>query len=547
MKSKWLLVLTIGLAASLMVFGCGKGPQPLGSTASIAVDKKVSNDGGINWYDEATVPCGSVVKFQVKVGNTGQLTLNNVWVYDDIPQGLDYVEGSAMEGPQSEPSGPGGTISWLFGNPLTPGAAWYVYFSATAVEAGTWVNNAQATGEVKGVTVAAEAVANVTVNVSNCSCTWGKTHVAWTDMGGGDKSEDVSCEGTVQEQVNVKPGTSIVVTANPICTPSACTPLCNWYVYKEGNPDGYGSGCIATVAPEYGCHAYRVDFTGKCSDGGTGFCPNCSIYLCACNNTTVTNCTCTDIWKDVTVLWVDWWDGPQTKDVHCGDTVLGMDVGCPRTITVSGSMGCVVASTDCQPSYTWDVYDGGSLYTNGNELPAQFDALDGVHSYTVTLHATCGDSVVRDVCPDCKIYLNNTNGNTSTFYARYYNYTWQGTPPPDTFNTATVVFGQSEPSINHDWGTGGPDNGVGNDCFMADWMGRCYFDATTYTFSGTIDDGIEVLVDGTEVSPSDLWGLHTPTPFSFSYTIPTAGWHDVEVKYFERWGTAVCQVSWVKQ
>jgi len=87
---------------------------------------------------------------------------------------------------------------------------------------------------------------------------------------------------------------------------------------------------------------------------------------------------------------------------------------------------------------------------------------------------------------------------------------------------------------------------------MAKWTGRFCFDAGTYTFSAKVDDGVEVLVDNEPVIGPDEWRGNSVVEIENPYirmatkAFTTAGWHDVEVRYFQRKAYAVCQVNWEK-
>jgi len=216
-------------------------------------------------------------------------------------------------------------------------------------------------------------------------------------------------------------------------------------------------------------------------------------------------------------------------------------------------MGCEPGIPPCTLSYEWDVAkDGVPGYASGTSLPALFDALcDHLsHSYEVTLSAWC-DGIK---CEDCPIWLNVTC-NYTQWWAQYYN---DPNPPqygtPEYYNYAPSFPGQPvyshaedyENGLNHDWGSGGPGNGVNNDFFLARWTGRFCFDAGTYTFTAKADDGIRVYVGGNPVI--NEWHLPSPSPATYTSTPTslTAGWHTIEVDFFDRTIYAVCQVSWEK-
>ena len=119
------------------------------------------------------------------------------------------------------------------------------------------------------------------------------------------------------------------------------------------------------------------------------------------------------------------------------------------------------------------------------------------------------------------------------FRAEYYN----GWPPG-----GSPVFTQCEASsINHDWGTGGPGNGVGNDNFSVRWSGRFTFAAGSYTFSARVDDGVRVWLDNEMIL--DEWRDQGATPFSVTRNV-SAGEHSIQVDYYENGGGAVAQFSW---
>jgi hypothetical protein len=107
--------------------------------------------------------------------------------------------------------------------------------------------------------------------------------------------------------------------------------------------------------------------------------------------------------------------------------------------------------------------------------------------------------------------------------------------------SASPTFTACEPSINYTWGLGGPDNGVGTDNFSVRWTGRFNFNAATYTFTATADDGIRVWVDGSLII--NAWVDQPATTYQAPLTL-TAGEHEVKVEYYERGYDAVAQVSW---
>ena len=101
-----------------------------------------------------------------------------------------------------------------------------------------------------------------------------------------------------------------------------------------------------------------------------------------------------------------------------------------------------------------------------------------------------------------------------------------------------------DPKINFDWGTGSPSGAVNSDGFSVLWTSINSFDAATYRFTSTADDGVRVYVDGALVI--DDWNVHPATEKSGEIAL-SAGSHTVQVRYFEDTGVASVYVRWVKK
>jgi hypothetical protein len=111
-------------------------------------------------------------------------------------------------------------------------------------------------------------------------------------------------------------------------------------------------------------------------------------------------------------------------------------------------------------------------------------------------------------------------------------------------NFGTLAATRNDASINFDWGTGSPINGVGVDDFSVRWEGDFDFaNSTVYNFNATADDGIRVYVDGNLVL--DKWVDQGPTLYPFSLNL-SAGTHRIRVDYYENGGGAVAKLSWAQ-
>jgi hypothetical protein len=97
--------------------------------------------------------------------------------------------------------------------------------------------------------------------------------------------------------------------------------------------------------------------------------------------------------------------------------------------------------------------------------------------------------------------------------------------------------------INFNWGTGSPSSscGIGSDNFSVRWTRDVYFDAGTYRFTVTSDDGCRLYVDGQPIF--DKWFDQPPTTYEAEVS-PSAGDHTIKMEYYEAAGGALASLSW---
>ena len=101
---------------------------------------------------------------------------------------------------------------------------------------------------------------------------------------------------------------------------------------------------------------------------------------------------------------------------------------------------------------------------------------------------------------------------------------------------------RNDHAIDFDWGDGSPDPAVPADNFSVRWTHAVSFDAGTYRFLTSTDDGVRVWVDGGLVV--DAWVdqklLNTHTGDVYL----AAGQHTIVVEYYEHGGEASAHVWW---
>lgn len=107
--------------------------------------------------------------------------------------------------------------------------------------------------------------------------------------------------------------------------------------------------------------------------------------------------------------------------------------------------------------------------------------------------------------------------------------------------SGSAVLQRSENSIDYDWGHGSPNQVVNNDQFSVRWTRRVYFDAGSYRFTATMDDGMRVWVDGALII--DSWTDSQEHSLSYDAYLNT-GDHDIKVEYYDAGGVAIARLSW---
>jgi hypothetical protein len=212
-------------------------------------------------------------------------------------------------------------------------------------------------------------------------------------------------------------------------------------------------------------------------------------------------------------------------------------------LPVLTSLSPVVASAG-GPAFTFSVNGGNFLSSsevrwNGNPRPTTF--VDGtrltaaIPASDIVLAGTAQISVFTPgggTSNSLTFSISPTSCPVGQFYAEYFN---------NISLTGSPIFTSCQSSINNNWGSGGPGNGVPNDNFSVRWTGVQSFNSATYRFTATADDGIRVWVDGALII--DAWRDQAPTTYQATRTL-SAGEHLIKVEYYEKGGGAVAQVSW---
>jgi PA14 domain len=100
------------------------------------------------------------------------------------------------------------------------------------------------------------------------------------------------------------------------------------------------------------------------------------------------------------------------------------------------------------------------------------------------------------------------------------------------------VLNRTDDAIDFDWGVHRIQSPV--QFVLARWTRTKSYEAGTYRFTVTGDDGIRVLVDGNPVIEG--WLYQAPTTYAADVPL-SEGQHTVVVEYFEHTGGAVTKFS----
>ncbi len=175
---------------------------------------------------------------------------------------------------------------------------------------------------------------------------------------------------------------------------------------------------------------------------------------------------------------------------------------------------------------------------NGNVVgsSASYDNnIEGVYFYpTVTGNYTM--EVNRYRCNTPYTYTRYAAGwnQVPTYIVEYFNNkTLSGTP----------VLRRFEEFINYDWGYGSPGSGVNSDNFSVRWTKTEHFNAGTYEFTATSDDGVRLYIDNVKII--DKWIDQGATTYKAIRNL-TDGNHTIKYEYYDNTNGAVAKLSYEK-
>lgn len=120
--------------------------------------------------------------------------------------------------------------------------------------------------------------------------------------------------------------------------------------------------------------------------------------------------------------------------------------------------------------------------------------------------------------------------------------TWRGEYFDNTTLSGAPKLVRNDGAIDFDWGNGSPDPSLPADNFSVRWTRTLGFNAGTYRFFASADDGVRVWVDGKLVI--DAWVDQSMSRTHTGDIYLASGQHTIVVEYYERGVTAGAHVWW---
>lgn len=144
------------------------------------------------------------------------------------------------------------------------------------------------------------------------------------------------------------------------------------------------------------------------------------------------------------------------------------------------------------------------------------------------------------VAPGGTVYVADTDNHRIQAFGTAYPTTWRGEYFANRWLADMPVLIRQEATIDFDWEAGSPGPGVPADNFSARWQRYVWFEADTYQFTVSADDGVRLWVDDRLLI--DHWQDQIAA-YSADISLDE-GYHRVRLEYYEHEGSAAVHLSW---
>ena len=124
--------------------------------------------------------------------------------------------------------------------------------------------------------------------------------------------------------------------------------------------------------------------------------------------------------------------------------------------------------------------------------------------------------------------------------------TWKGEYFTNPNLTGSPLLVRGDPTIDFDWGAGGPAPNFPTNTFSVRWTRDLVVSAGAYRFATFSDDGMRVKIDNVLIPALNHFNTQSPTYYEYDTTL-AAGNHTVVVEYFEGYGNALAKLTWARK
>ncbi|WP_169703237.1 PA14 domain-containing protein [Candidatus Kuenenia stuttgartensis] len=232
----------------------------------------------------------------------------------------------------------------------------------------------------------------------------------------------------------------------------------------------------------------------------------------------------------------DWGSGSPSSS--CGINSDDFSVRWTRTVSFDANTYRFTVTCD----------DGFRLYIDGiSKLEKWID--QGSTEYTVDVSLSSGDHTIKLEYYEAgggavaklsweKVSSNSCTATVSSdrWKGEYYN-------NKDLSGSPVMTRDDGSGNLNFDWGSGSPSSscGINSDDFSVRWTRTVSFDANTYRFTVTCDDGFRLYIDG--ISKLEKWIDQGSTEYTVDVSL-SSGNYTIKMEYYEADGGAVAKLSW---
>ncbi len=188
-------------------------------------------------------------------------------------------------------------------------------------------------------------------------------------------------------------------------------------------------------------------------------------------------------------------------------------------------------------SYRFYVHcdDGVRVWLDGQSIIDEWHDATG-NPYTAERTLTAGSHDLR-----VEYYENTLMAHIAFWWEPASFPNWRGEYFANADLAGAPALVRDDGALEFDWGSGSPDPVLPADGFSVRWTRRLSFEAGTYRFEATMDDGARIYID--DVLVLNAWSDGPSRQVTATYSL-AAGSHDVRVEYYERAGQASLLVTW---